>query len=254
MTQKSLIAIVNARSRQNTWAQAVRSTWFSQVPEELADVKFFVGRGDGELPEDTVALDCDDAYAGLPGKVQEIARYAHRHGYRYVMKLDDDVVIRPRMLLQSGYDKQPYTGRANRRPNTSDPFWVPMGFAYWFNRDCMKVVSEAALPPNNDDERWVAQNLHHAGVSMQDDKRYHLYMGGLLDRPPRVNRPLRIGLAAQDESVFNNGFAWCIFMETGGTPSHIPTEDKIREFHRVFSKFGEPKQSFAGDPSKLQQN
>jgi len=240
MTQRSLIAIVNARSRQESWANAVRSTWFNQVPKERADVKFFIGAGGGSVPEDTVALDCDDSYAGLPGKVQGITKYALEKGYTHVMKLDDDVVVKPRALLDSGYLQHPYSGRANRRPSTSDPFWVPMGFAYWMDQDCMRAVIEATVPPNNDDERWVAENLYKKGIHLHDDKRYHLYMGGLLERPQRVNRPLRIGKAAQDETVFVDGFAWCMFHEIGGFPAKIPVEDKIKDFHKVFQKYGEP--------------
>lgn len=237
---RSLIAIVNARSRQNTWANAVRSTWMKQVPPEKADIKFFVGRGTEPMPEDTVVLDCDDSYLGLPGKVQAIAKWAYEHDYWHVMKLDDDVVMKPREMLDSAYDQHKYSGRANRRPTLNDPFWVPMGFAYWMDRDCMKIIADATLPPNNDDERWVAENLHKHNISLHDDKRYHLYMGGLLDRPPRVNRPLRIGRASQDETLLLNGFAWCIFMEVGGVPQHIPVEHKVAEFHRIFQKLGNP--------------
>lgn len=240
MTPKALIAIVNARSRQTTWAQAVRDTWFKAVPKELADVKFMVGSGEGELPEDTVALNCDDSYAGLPSKVQAIARYALERDYQHVLKLDDDVIVKPKALLTSGFDQYAYSGRANRRPTANDPFWVPMGFAYWMNRTCMDIVSHSTVPPNNDDERWVAENLHKYGIELHDDKRYHLYMGGLLDRPPRVNRPLRTGVSSQNEELFKNGFAWCTFMEVGGIPQKIPIADKLREFHKIYAKFGEP--------------
>ena len=240
MSQKSLIAVVNARSRQNTWANAVRSTWLNQVPKALADIKFFVGGGTDGLSDDTVGLDCDDSYQGLPSKIQGIVNYAYARDYSYVLKIDDDVVVKPNALLYSGYDKRQYTGRANRRPTPGDPFWVPMGFAYWLNRDCMKVVSEAKLPNNNDDERWVAENLHKNGINLSDDKRYHLYMGGLQDRPQRLNRPLRIGSFAQDWSKFENGFAFCMFHEVGSSPFQIPIEVKLRDFNMVFQRLGEP--------------
>lgn len=244
MTQRSdrsLIAIVNARSRQNSWADAVRQTWLSQVPEEKADVLFFVGRGEGVLPEDTVALDCDDSYQSLPEKVRAIIRWADAHKYEHTLKLDDDVVIRPNSLLSSGYDAYPYSGRANRKPTQHDPFWVPMGFAYWLRRDMYKYITDAPLPPNNDDERWVAGNLHKHNVTLKDDKRYHLYTGGLKDIPPRINRPLRIGTALQDTDVMRNGFAWCVFYEIGAHPPRIPVEVKIGEFTKLWNKYGEQK-------------
>ena len=243
MTQRSLIAVVNARSRQSTWAQAIRDTWRPQVPPDKADAKFFVGNGEGDVPSDTVALNVDDSYHGLPGKVQAIAGYAYEHGYEYVLKLDDDVVVKPSLMLTSDYNQYPYTGRQNRRPNPARgvPYWVPMGFAYWMNRDCMKAIMEAPLPTNNDDERWVAECLYKKGIELHSENRYHLYMGGLLDRPLRANRPLRIGRALHDDSQLNNGFAWAIFMEVGGLPQRIPIETKIAEYHKVFQKYGEPK-------------
>lgn len=240
MTQRSLIAVVNARSRQNTWANAVRNTWLTQMPSTV-DAKFFVGRGSEQVPNDTVALDCDDSYAGLPNKVQEITRYAEKNGYDYVMKLDDDVVIKPKALLASGYDQHPYSGRANRRPTDKEPYWVPMGFAYWLNKQCMSIVSAASLPMNNDDERWVAENLNRHGIALHDDRHYHLYTGGLLDRPQRTNRPLRVGRALQDDSRFDGGFAWCVFFEVGGLTQRIPVEEKIKEFNRLHQKYGEPR-------------
>lgn len=243
MTQnKSLIAIVNARSRQeNSWANAIRSTWMSQVPSDKADIKFFVGRGEKEIafPNETVALDCDDSYRGLPEKVRAIIRYAKDNDYEYVMKLDDDVVVRPKTLLSSGYDNNKYSGRANRKPNVQDPFWVPMGFAYWMHRDAYKCIVDAELPPTNDDERWVAGNLYKHGITLTDERRYHLYTGGLRIIPPRLNRPLRIGAALQDTNNMANGFAFCVFFEVGGHPQRISTEIKIEEFMRLFRKYGE---------------
>lgn len=242
---KSLIAIVNSRSRQTTWANAIRETWMSQVPPDKADLKFFVGRGDGTMPNDTVVLDCDDGYHALPSKVQRIAEYAYNQGcYDYVMKLDDDTVVKPNIMLSSGYDKHPYSGRANRRPTTKDPFWVPMGFAYWFCRDGMKYITEATLPDanSNDDEYWVAKNLYQHGFHLHDEQRYHLYMGGLTDQKATQNRPLRMSRVEQQNRAVHNGFAWCVFIESGQQqPPRVPTEEKIKEFHRLFREYGEPR-------------
>jgi len=242
---KSLIAVVNARTRQNTWADAIRSTWLPQVPSDKADVRFFVGRGEGAMPSDTVILDCDDGYHALPSKVQCIAEYAYKQGcYDYVLKLDDDTVIQPNTLLASEYSKHPYSGRANRKPTPKDPFWVPMGFAYWMHRDCMKYIAEATLPDanSNDDEYWVAKNLYQHGFHLFDEQRYHLYMGGLVDQKATSHRPLRMSRVQQQNMSVRNGFAWCVFIESGQQqPPRVPVEEKIKEFHRLFSNYGEPK-------------
>lgn len=241
MTQtcKSLFAVVNSRNRQESWANIVRSTWLPQVDKTKADALFFVGRGDKTVPADTIELDCDDSYAGLPEKIRAIARWAKEHDYAYVMKVDDDVILKPNAVLSSGYDQFAYCGRANRKPNNEDPFWVPMGFAYWMRKDVLDFIVNAPLPVNNDDERWVAQHLYAHGVELQNDSRYHLYTGGLLDLPPRPNRPLRRGKYLQNISSFAEGIGWCIFFETGGGPQRIPVEEKMKEFMNVFREFGE---------------
>ena len=95
---KTLIAVVSAHHRIH-WRDCIRDTWLPLVPVTQADVKFFMGRGDSLLKNDEVTLNCDDSYLGLPEKVREIARWALSHGYDYMLKCDDDTVIRPELLL-----------------------------------------------------------------------------------------------------------------------------------------------------------
>ena len=91
---KHLLAIVSCHSRED-FSDAVRSTWLPLVPQGL-DVRFFRGRGATREPlADEIFLDCDDSYEGLPNKVQEIVRCAHSHEYDFVLKCDDDVVVKP---------------------------------------------------------------------------------------------------------------------------------------------------------------
>lgn len=233
---KILIAVVNARSRQSTWAQAVRDTWKPRVTQ--ADVFFFVGRGSGTVPDDTVVLDCDDSYEGLPDKVREIIRWAYDHGYDFVLKCDDDVVLDPPKMFASGFEKYEYTGRANRQPTSECPFWIPMGFNYWLSRKCMEILKDATLPEHgNDDERWVATKLYFAGIRLHDDTRYRLKYGYKL---PNMRRPIRIKRPPKaiphDEEPNVGSFSWCIFLE-GGSGNTISLSLKLSEFHRVFKEF-----------------
>lgn len=194
-----------------------------------------------DLPADTVELDCDDSYQGLPEKVRAIARWAHAHGYDYMMKCDDDTILLPNAVLASGYDNYPYTGRQNRLPNREDSFVVPMGFAYWLSRECMGYLIDAELPKgSNDDERWVAKVLYTHGIVLHDDGRYYLHLGGLVDptkRPLRVYRPLN---NVRHRPVPPQAFAWCVFLE-GNSGSRIPTEVKLAEFRRIFTSYCEPR-------------
>jgi hypothetical protein len=233
---KSLIAVMNCRSRQSSYADAVRRTWMPLVPRDKADAFFFVGRGEGEVASDTIVLDCDDSYQGLPEKVRAITRWAHaREEYSHMLKCDDDVVLKVDALLASGYDRNDYTGRLNRPICTDTPYTVPMGFNYWLSRKCMAIVKDAELPPNsNDDEKWVAGNLHKAGISLVNDDRYRLSYGVHVARPfRREGRVLRRPNLEADTS--GGAFSWCVFLE-GNSGNRIPLEVKLREFHLLFAK------------------
>ena len=103
---KLLIAVVNCHSRLE-YQQCIRETWLPLV--QGADVRFFLGPSTREAQQDEVFLDCDDSYAGLPSKVQAIARWALTNSYDYVVKLDDDVVLRPAQFLNTGFQNYDFT-------------------------------------------------------------------------------------------------------------------------------------------------
>ena len=111
MTQRTLIAVINARHRE-AWRTAVRSTWMHQVPKNLCDVFFFMGNGEPrEFAEDEIALDCSDRYEHLPEKVRAITRWALEREYAHMLKCDDDVVLLPKALLASGYEQYDFSGK-----------------------------------------------------------------------------------------------------------------------------------------------
>lgn len=243
---KSLIAIVNARHRQSTWANIIRETWLPLVPADKADALFFVGRGTpgdlNELPKDTVVLDCDDSYQGLPDKVRAIMRWAHEHGYGHVLKCDDDTVLDVIRMLASDYNQYEYSGKGNRPVTKDIPYVVPMGFNYWVSRKCMAVLLDAPLPENsNDDEKWVAHNIwYKLGIPLHDDQRYRLHYGTLVSRPIRINRPIKQTF----NHVFPGEFSWCVFLE-GNSGDRIPVEQKLAEFRKIF---------YSEVAAKMQQN
>jgi galactosyltransferase len=230
---KTLIAIINARHRQE-WRDAVRGTWFKQVPRDKCDVMFFMGRGEPrQFLADEVELDCSDKYEHLPEKVQSITRWALDRLYHHMLKCDDDVVLRPTDLLNSGYEKHDFSGKANRPPQ---PYVVSFGFNYWLSRKSMEIIAKAKLPEDgsNDDEKWVAKNLWDHGISLVNDDRYRLHTGWEVYpevvyrralRVPRVSAPIK------DPQMFSR----CIHIEG----SDVSQEMKLKEFRTVFLKYGE---------------
>jgi hypothetical protein len=232
---RTLIAIVNARSRRE-WRDAIRRTWLSQVPKDKANVVFFMGRGEPrEFLADEVALDCSDQYEHLPEKIQAITRWTSERKYDFMLKCDDDVVLRPKALLNSGYWDHDFSGKANRPPQ---PYVVPMGFNYWLSSRSMGIISRAALPEDgsNDDEKWVSSKLWDEGIQLHHDPRYYLHMFQLTDNVNpgnRFRRALRPPSPAQIKIVEDNvSFSYCV---------HIAAEMNVKldEFQKLFNKHGE---------------
>jgi len=224
----SLIAIVSCHTHKE-WRDAIRSTWLSMVPEGT-DVRFFLGRGEHTDQPDEIVLDCDDSYQGLPEKVQCIVKWALDNNYHYALKLDDDVVLNPIAMLNSGYEKYPYVGLDAHRPvPISRPYFVAGGFAYWMDKVCMEHVSAAQLPSNNYDEGWVAKVLYEHGIELHIDQRYTISVCRVL---PSVDKR-RIAPRIRPDPVLG-AFAWCIYFEPNGSIRYS-TQTKIEEFKRVFA-------------------
>jgi hypothetical protein len=228
---KTLIAVVSCHSRP-LHRQAIRDTWLPLVPKEKADVKFFVGRGDSAAEEQRTELDCDDSYSGLPDKVREIAGWAAAREYDYVLKCDDDVVLDPGRLLNSGYENYDFVG--HRNSSHEDPI-PPYGFCYWLSRRSMEIVAESELPSDNFDEGWVRTQLYKHGIILHHDPRYFLYFGKKEEfiskrRPPRALVRCDVPAIAPVEGTF----AWCLYIPWLGY-RRLPVEREIQEFKKVFA-------------------
>lgn len=230
---QTLIAIINARHRQE-WRTAIRNTWLKQVPSDRADAFFFMGNGEPrEFLPDEVSLDCSDKYEHLPEKVRAIARWALQRDYSHMLKCDDDCVLRPVSLLNSGYEKHDFSGKANRPPQ---PYVVSFGFNYWLSKKSMEVVANSTLPTDgsNDDEKWVAKNLWDYDIKLVNDDRYRLHTGWEVYPEQvfrRALRPARGVAAIKDPEMISR----CIHIED----NRVSQDQKIKEFMTVFLKYGE---------------
>jgi hypothetical protein len=229
-----LLAIVNSHNREE-YSGAIRSTWLSSVPSAL-EYRFF--RGSGAIREplaDEVFLGCRDDYEGLPNKVQEIVRWAYEHGYDYVLKCDDDVVLKPKEIMLSGFDRQQFTGCKEPACKPGE-IQTPFGFCYWLSRECMELVVAAPLPTHGNDEAWVSTVLYTNNILLNNDPRYYLHRG---DRPKPIVRPLRAPQRVRPDVTGGpppDAFAFCVYLNWGGFHC-TPTEENIQEFKRLFERY-----------------
>ena len=178
----------------------------------------------------SVQLNCDDSYQGLPEKIRAICRWAFDHGYDYVLKCDDDVVLSPEILL-SGYERHEYSGRANRPGRVI----VPYGFNYWMNRKCLQYLYNAPLPSSgNDDEKWVAETLHKHGITITGTTGYQLYLGSLIDRSKENYGYRPLNAKRRDQLLEPGIFSWAIYLTCHGD-DRVDEQHKINTFYKVFA-------------------
>ncbi len=238
---KCLLAIVNCHSRED-FIEAIRNTWLSLIPESL-EYKVFRGRGATREPlVDEVFLDCDDSYEGLPNKVQEIVRWAYAHGYDFVLKCDDDVVIKPKELAISGFGKSDFTGCQEPACKPGE-IRTPYGFCYWLSRRAMALVTSAPLPGqpgsthanvHNNDEAWVSTILHTHNIFLQHDHRYFLHRGQRPMQKRALRAPVRPEVWVYGPEP--DAFAFCVYLNWDGF--HMtPKSQLLTEFYWLFERF-----------------
>ena len=224
---KVLLAVVNCHTRL-AYQQCIRDTWLPLV--NGADVRFFLGPSTREPQADEVFLDCDDSYQGLPSKVRAIARWAQEHGYDYVLKIDDDVIVVPHKLLASNFQSYDFVGHRN----DIRPYPVPYGFCYWMSKRSLVLVASAELPRDNNDEVWVTSTLSKDGITLHHDNRYVIHTGRQEDFAPKV-RGLR---APKRDKAWvdpvDGPFAWVMYIPWVGYGS-LPHDQNIAEMKRVFN-------------------
>jgi hypothetical protein len=226
---KVLIAVVNCHSRL-LYQQCIRETWLPLV--QGADVIFFLGPSDRVAHQDEVFLNCDDSYEGLPSKVQAIVRWALDNGYTHVLKCDDDVVLKPREVLSSGFQNSNFMGCKN----DVSSYPVPYGFCYWISEKAMRLVVEAKLPRDNNDEAWVTDVLAKKGILLHHDPRYILHIGRKEDFVRTDARPLRAPkrprYIPEEFARDSDKFAWCMYINWKGYRG-VPDERVVQEMKRV---------------------
>ncbi len=189
---KILIAIKTCH-RYRERADSQRATWVPRLAEAVppgwtVDLRFFIGRLPAgreidakvranyqTLPGDTVRLDCDDTYHGLPAKTREIYRWAEAREYDFVFACDDDVYLVPERLLASDFPAQDYAGRL-RGPSGGFPSPYASGFAVWTSRRANRILAAAELRDHTQQDRWIGNILYPAGIQCHREPRFVLTM------------------------------------------------------------------------------
>ena len=230
---KTLIAIISCNAHA-TYRTAIRETWLPKVTKEKADVFFFVGREGTAAESDIVTLNCGDGYGSLPEKVQNIVRWALERGYECLVKIDNDVVLKVNDFFSSGFERWDFNGHTN---DDRQAVTAPWGFLYTLSKRSMEIVAQAQLPPNNNDEVWVARSLAPHGITLHHEPRYYLHRGKRQDFLSNTPRPLRAPRRDRpmDPETPKGGIAYCVFLHWAGYHA-TPDEVNIREYHRLFKE------------------
>lgn len=169
---RTLIAVTTCHKRRDQ-ADAQRTTW----AEGCKDVRFFIGGGEPERP-DEVVLNVDDSYQGLPQKVQGACHWALDNGYDRILKLDDDVyVVMDRLIKQltdeSSWQEPEYIGNFRMR-NGNYPADYASGFAYLLSGRALMTIAKASFTCDTMEDRWVGNTLEVIRPRIQtfDEKRF----------------------------------------------------------------------------------
>ena len=232
MTQRVLIAIISCHAR-TAYVQAQRETWILRIPAGV-DYKVFLGPSERTPLPDEVFVQCDDSYGGLPSKVKAVMGWAYDHGYDFVAKVDDDVILSFPEWLNSGFQNHDFTGHTN---DDRIKFLIPWGFCYILSRKAMAFIKDHSLPANNNDEAWVSSVLAWNGIFLHHESRYHLHRGKRSDFIVGTKRALRAPPRSIPMDVLTpaNGIAYAVFLHWHGYHA-TPDEVNIQEFHKLFKE------------------
>lgn len=168
---KVLVAILSCHSLRH-YQQVLRETWLKDLPVGI-DYKFFLGEPLGKEEEDEVLMTVGDDLSSLTKKVKRAFNWSLHREYDHVFKCDLDTLVRPSLLLSSGFENHDYTGGQNG-------FFASGGAGYWTS------VAARAASATDERDQAEAEDVHTAqavldkGMVLHADSRYKFYPGAIL--------------------------------------------------------------------------
>lgn len=157
--------------------QVVRDTWLKDLSG--ADYKFFLGRREGihdcsvRVSEDEVFVDALDDLQSLTIKMQAVYTWTLYEGYDFVFKCDLDTLVRPSLLLTSGFENHDYSGGQNG-------FFASGGAGYWTSRKARELSVSDARDQRSAEDVHTAQAVIDNGLKFHADPRYKFIPGAIL--------------------------------------------------------------------------
>jgi hypothetical protein len=142
--------------------------------------KFFLGRRTGihdasvRVPVDEVYLDVDDSFNGITEKTVAMYKWALGEGYDFVFKCDLDTLVRPNLLLESGFETFDWVGGQNS-------FFASGGAGYVLSKKAMGYVVEAGGAPGHEEDVHIARILLAHGMELHNDPRYQFVPGAVMN-------------------------------------------------------------------------
>lgn len=170
---KILIAVLSCHSLR-LHEQAIRNTWGVDKPAEV-DLLFFLGKPRCNFRiTDEVFLDVGDKFEDVTNKTVAMYKWALDEGYDFVFKCDLDTLVRPELLMQSGFEAFDWVGGQNS-------FFASGGAGYWLSKKAMQHVVEAGGAPGFEEDVHIARILLGKGVELHNDPRYLFVPGAVMD-------------------------------------------------------------------------
>jgi Galactosyltransferase len=174
-----LIAILSCHSLRHC-EQSERDTWIAEIPAGV-DYKFFLGNRAGihdsalfPYEKDEVKLDVGDGWQDITKKSVAVFRWALEQRYDFLYKCDLDTLVRPKLLLSSGFEKFDYVGGQNC-------FFASGGSGYWLSQKAMEFVVNRPVTYGPEEDLHTFYALQENGVALHADKRYKYLPGDVMD-------------------------------------------------------------------------